>query len=190
MAKTLPTTFPALDLDRLNVGEPIRSSDYTTMVERMHHLWACHRGRCTGWEWDYRAMSSGDLTNSIAGEPDLQHYQPVLLASRPLSGSVVRVGFRVFCRLSVVNANIYSLTPGAGAPTLIETATAENIGTAWAWAETTVDLDLADVTVSGEIVPILFRFTPAAPAPLARPAIKRIQPFEAGIFDLSASDIP
>lgn len=189
MTKTLPTTFPPLELNRFNVGESIRSADYTTMVERMHYLWACHRGRCTGWEWDYESKSWPNLRNSIAGEPEIEHYQPVLLASRPLSGSVVRVGFRAFCRRTEVHANIYSLTPGAGAPTLIETAFVQNFTDTWRWVETTVDLDVSDITVSGEVVPILFKFYPSVPRRNV-PAIKRIQPFEAGVFDLSVSDIP
>lgn len=189
MTKTLPTIFPPLELNRFNVGESIRSADYTTMVERMHYLWACHRGRCTGWEWDYVATSRLDWSNSIAGAPEIEHYQPVLLASRPLSGSVVRVGFRVFCLAAHVHANIYSLTPGAGAPILIGTASVQNPDSSWRWVETTVDLDVSDITVSGEVVPILFKFSPS-PRLTILPRIKRIQPFEAGVFDLSSSDIP
>lgn len=190
MAKTLPTSFPALDLNRLHVGEPVRAADYTTMVERMHHLWACHRGRSTGWNWDYLATSAGDLTNSIAGEPEIEDYQPILMASRPISGSEIRVGFRAFLYEARINANIYRLEPTPGIPVLIDsTAHVENADAKWKWLDNSVDIKLSDITVGGELVPIIFEFAVVAPVAFP-PRIKRIQPFEAGVFDLAASNIP
>lgn len=190
MAKTLPTSFPVLDVNRFTVGQPIRSADYTDMVERMHFLWAGHRARATGWNWDYEATSAGDLTNRIAGEPEIEDYQPILVPTRPIAGADVKVGYRVFCREARVEANIYRLEASPGIPVLIHSPSfVENDLPSWKWVETTVDLPLTDVTVGGNIVPIIFEFSVVAPVAFP-PQIKRIQPFEAGVFDLSASDIP
>lgn len=190
MAKTLPTTFPTLDLNRFNVGQPIRSADYTSMVERMHFLWSAHRGRATGWNWDYQATAAGDLTNSIAGEPEIEDYQPILVPTRPIAGNDVKVGYRAFLYEARIEANIYRLEASPGIPVLIHsTSSVENIDNSWKWEETTVDLPLSDITVSGDLVPIIFEFSVVAPVAFP-PRIKRIQPFEAGVFDLAASDIP
>lgn len=184
MAKILPETFPFLALNRFQVGQPIRASDYSTMVERSHYLWAIHRGRCTGWNWIYDAVAFNDLTNDAAGQPEIEDYQPVLLANRVTESNQIQVGVRAFLRFAQINVTVYRLAEGQTAPTQVATFSVTNDSGDWDWAQTSVNINAASVTVSGEIVPLLFTFSVAAPT-IDAPQIRRIQPYEAGILDLA-----
>ena len=192
MAKILPASFPALSLDELQVGAPIRASQFKALFERSHFLFALQRGRAQGWEWEYESVSDTDFANSITDAPDLGDYQPILRPQRPLAGDVVRVGMKVYGANYELNAQIYALDTGTFSATFVDTITLFPVSLSLAWSSVDVDIDLVDITDSGgRLMPLVFFFECVGVRnSIANAFIYRIQPFEAGLAELTASDLP
>lgn len=189
---TIPSTFPIIDLADLRLGQVITADTYTRLVQRAHWLWAVHRARVNGWHWDYEANAQGDNTNSLDDQPDMEDYNCVMTPQRVLSGDVVRVGVKAFIWNAEIDVDIWRMEPGLDPENALATysfAIENDTVDTWQWITGTVDIDISDITVSGELVPILIKITPTSET-VDGARCKSVVPFEAGIGDLTDSDLP
>lgn len=192
MAKKLPANFPMTDPRRLQVGGKIAARDWDRLIERSHYLWSSQTAYVGGWYWPWEPVDSGiQVENALSG-PWLSEYNPIILPRRPLDGDVVRIGVIYLTNAVTVTCAIHRLSYGTALPVFVDNLSLV-AGAGTDALSATIDIDLADLLVSGEIQPVVLTFSATATA--AEPRIEYLQPFEAGPGDamgdyLAPADIP
>ena len=188
MAKALPTEFESIRLDNFTVGRAITGRDYRNLVERSHYLWALNRGRCPG------GFVGNNVDASIGGANQYREHNFLIRPKRLLASGVYRLGVDFLIRnVDLIRFRFYRLVE-SGPPVEVATTTAAQVDLdLYEWRRLIVNIDEADLLQGGEIRPVLVKITDvqgANPGFGLGGDVARCVAFEAGIDELSASDIP
>lgn len=118
MAK-LNGPYAPQDLSVIQTGRRITAEQYEQIVLNQHAIYAAHRARCPGWRWTFTTASSTlTTTNSTAGNPDLNWYQPRIFLERPDGSGNLVIGFSVYGQNYEIEASLH-LLGGAGTPAIL-----------------------------------------------------------------------
>lgn len=164
MAK-LNGPYSPQDLSEIQTGRRMTAEQYEQIVLNQHAIYAAHRARCPGWRWTFTTASSTlTTTNSTAGQPDLNWYQPRIVIQRQDGSNNLIASVHIYGQNYEVDAGIYFNGSALGSVTMTGTATLE-------WTEFPINLGAASVAL-----PVDFYFRARATSGTA--TILRIIPDE------------